>query len=75
MMKTFLSIYIVPFFSDTVYKRVPIPAGKIAEKAMWRSVLLIIWHRILNTDSIKNSLLQCYFFCNFAGWDISDSIT
>ena len=29
------------------------PAGKIAEKAMWRSVFLTIWHRILNADSTK----------------------
>ena len=29
------------------------PAGKIAEKAMWRSVFLTIWHRILNGDSTK----------------------
>ena len=34
-----------------------IPAGKIAEKEMWRSVFLTIWHRILNADS----LLQFYF--------------
>ena len=29
------------------------PAGKIAEKAMWRSVFLTIWHHILNVDSTK----------------------
>ena len=29
------------------------PAGKIAEKAMWRSVFLTIWHRILHSDSTK----------------------
>ena len=29
------------------------PAGKIVEKAMWRSVLLTIWHRILNADLTK----------------------
>ena len=28
-------------------------AGKIAEKAMRRSVFLTIWHRILNADSTK----------------------
>ena len=30
-----------------------LPAGKIVEKAMWRSVFLTIWHRILNADSTK----------------------
>ena len=30
-----------------------IRAGKIAEKAMWRSVFLTIWHRILNADLTK----------------------
>ena len=30
-----------------------IPAGKIAEKAMWRSVFLTIWHHILKGDSTK----------------------
>ena len=29
------------------------PAGKITEKAIWRSVILTIWHRILNADSAK----------------------
>ena len=29
------------------------PAGKIAEKAMWRSVFLCIWHCIFNADSTK----------------------
>ena len=29
------------------------PAGKIAEKAMWRSVFLCIWYYIFNADSIK----------------------
>ena len=29
------------------------PAGKIAEKAMRRSVFLTTWHRILNADSTK----------------------
>ena len=29
------------------------PAGKIAEKAMRRSLFLIIWHRVLNADSTK----------------------
>ena len=31
----------------------PNRAGKIAEKAMWRSVFLTIWHRILNANSTK----------------------
>ena len=31
----------------------PFPAGKIAEKAMWRSIFLTIWHRMLNADSTK----------------------
>ena len=30
-----------------------VPAAKIAEKAMWRSVFLTKWHRILNADSTK----------------------
>ena len=30
-----------------------VPAGKIAEKAVWRSVFLTIWHCILNADSTK----------------------
>ena len=29
------------------------PAGKFAEKAVWRSVFLTIWHCILNADSTK----------------------
>ena len=29
------------------------PAGKIAEKTVWRSVFLTIWHRILNADLTK----------------------
>ena len=27
---------------------------KIAEKAIWRSVFLTIWHRMLNADSTKD---------------------
>ena len=30
-----------------------LPAGKIAEKAMWRSLFLCIWHCISNADSTK----------------------
>ena len=40
--KIFFSIYTMLY-----------PAGKITEKAMWRSVFLTIWHRILNADSTK----------------------
>ena len=29
------------------------PSGKIADKAMWRSVFLTIWHGMLNADSTK----------------------
>ena len=29
------------------------PAGKIAEKPVWRSVFLTKWHCILNADSTK----------------------
>ena len=29
------------------------PVGKIAEKAMWRSVFLCIWHCIFNADLTK----------------------
>ena len=29
------------------------PAGKIAEKAVWRSVFWTIWHFLLNADSTK----------------------
>ena len=37
-----------------IYKKTSLyPAGKIAEKAMWRSVFLTILHRILNADSTK----------------------
>ena len=45
-----------------------IPASKIAEKAMWRSVFLTIWHRILNADSTK-TLPPVLLFSDFAGWD------
>ena len=37
------------------------PAGKIAEKAMWRSVFLTIWHRILNADSTKTHFSSVTF--------------
>ena len=45
-------------------------AGKIAEKAMWRSVYLTIWHRILNADSTKLPHLVL-LFSDFAGWVVS----
>ena len=35
------------------FKYTSCPAGKIAEKAVLRSVFLTIWHRILNADSTK----------------------
>ena len=30
-----------------------VPVGKIAEKAIWRSVFFTIWHCIMNADSTK----------------------
>ena len=41
------------------------PAGKIAEKAVLRSVFLTIWHRILNADSTKTPSFSVTFsrFC------------
>ena len=41
------------------------PAGKIAEKAVWRSVFLTIWHCILNADSTKthSSSVTFWRFC------------
>ena len=41
------------------------PAGQFAEKAVWRSVFLTKWHC---ADSTKNSLFQCCFLSDFAGW-------
>ena len=42
------------------------PAGKIAEKAMWRSVFLTIWHCILNADSTKTPSSK-WSLSDFAG--------
>ena len=41
------------------------PAGKIAEKAVWMSVLLTMWHCILNADSTKThpSSVTFWWFC------------
>ena len=36
------------------------PAGKFAEKAVWRSVFLTKWHCILNANSTKTECLQSY---------------
>ena len=41
------------FTNNTVLENNNNPAGKIAEKAMRRSVFLTIWHRILNADATK----------------------
>ena len=43
------------------------PVGKIAEKAMWQSVFLCIWHCIFNADSTKTPS-PVLLFSDFAGW-------
>ena len=47
------------------YSLVCYPAGKIAEKAVWRSAFLTIWHCILNADSTKTHSFTLLFlqFC------------
>ena len=46
------------FFTQRITKY---PAGKIAEKAMWRSVFLCIGHCIFNADSTKTPSSSLYF--------------
>ena len=52
------------------------PAGKIAEKSVWRSVFLTIWHCILNVDSTKihSSSVTFQWFCRLGRYFIAWSI-
>ena len=45
-----------------------IPAGKIAEQAVWRSVFLTIWHRMLNADSTKTPSFSFTFYLLFINY-------
>ena len=49
-----LALFFVPLNPHQFIVRCCInPAGKIAEKAVWRSAFWTIWHCVLNTDSTK----------------------
>jgi len=56
------------FFYNRFLERIsgPIPVGKIAEKAVSRSVFLTTWHMYFECRINKNSLLQTVFFGDFA---------
>jgi len=41
--------------------RLSFPVGKIAEKAVCKSVFLTIWHCILSAELTKHALLQTAF--------------
>jgi len=44
--------------------------GKIAEKAICRSVFLAIWYCILRAELTKTHSFTLFFFGDFAHWDI-----
>ena len=47
----------------------------VAEKAVWRSVFLCIWHCILSADSTKmHSFIVTFLGFFFSGWDIYKSM-
>jgi len=56
------------------------PMGKIAEKAVCRSVFLIILHCILSVELTKRTPSDCallqtvFFFGDFAHWEKGDYI-
>ena len=60
------AIFLVSIFTV----KCTIPTGKIAEKAVWRSVFWAIWRWILNADSTKTHS-SVLLFSVFAVWDKS----
>jgi len=42
--------------------------GKIAEKAVCKSVFLTIWHCILGAELTKTHSFRLFFFYDFAHW-------
>jgi len=50
--------------TDTGPSRIYFPVGKIAEKAVYRSVFLTIWHCILSAELTKTHSFRL-FFCRF----------
>jgi len=53
------------------------PVGKVADKAVCRSVFLTIWHCILNVELTKNALLQTdlWRFCPLGCTEQQPNIT
>ena len=45
------------------------PTGKIEEKVVWRSVVLLYIALHIEYRFNRNSLLQSYFLVFFAGWE------
>ena len=60
--KIFKIIKVVLVFRSFIFQFI-YPAGKIAEKAVWRSVFWTIWHCILSANSTKTHSSDV-----FAGW-------
>ena len=51
--------FFIVFFKEIIINL--FPAGKISEKAVWRSVFFILWHCILNADSTKTHSFSVNF--------------